>query len=209
MYINNMRSNNYQIQFKTKEPIMAKKVTVSTKKATAKNSFVKRNLKIAKKAPTVTSGRQSVTIDGVEYKSRSAAAKELINAGVSLSETAAKVGMTYQTVYAVTKGADKVAQRRIKYRAIKLGTSGKYSESMIAETVGMDQKEVRALMKANEINLPTKADLNKMAKEEEPAPVAAKSTAKSKRSKKADNAEVVAAKIVEQEVLAEEGIVAA
>lgn len=190
---------------------MAKRTTESKKKATAKNSFpsktVKKNvkLKIAKKAPTMTSGRQSVTIEGIEYKSRSEAAKVLIDSGVSLAETAKKVGMTYQTVYAVTKGADKVAQRRIKYRAIKLGTSGKYSESMIAETVGMPAKDVRALMKANEINLPTKAELAK----EEPAPVAAKSTAKPKRSKKADNAEVVAAKIVEQEVLAEEGIVAA
>lgn len=110
-------------------------------------------------------GRVEVKYEGKTYQSRSDAAKAMIADGKSLSEAAKLSGMTYQTVYAVTKGAEKVAQRRIKYRAVKLGNSGRYSEGMLAEKLNIPAGQVRKMMNENGISLPTKADLDKAAKE--------------------------------------------
>jgi predicted transcriptional regulator len=90
----------------------------------------------------------TVTIDGVDYGSRCAAAKALVTAGKPLAEVAKAVGMKYQTVYAVTKGADKVAVRRNKYRAIRLATSKReYTLAEIARKVDMKPTTLRDMLK--------------------------------------------------------------
>jgi DNA-binding phage protein len=90
----------------------------------------------------------TVTINGVEYASRCAAAKAMVADGNPLAEVAKAVGMTYQTVYAVTKGADKVAVRRNKYRAVRLATSKReYTLAEIARKVDMKPTTLRDMLK--------------------------------------------------------------
>lgn len=89
----------------------------------------------------------SVTINGKMYASRSAAAKELVAGGMSLKETAITVGMKYQTVYAVTKGATKVTKRVSKYRAVRLAKSGKLTAGAIAKKVNMPATTLRDMLK--------------------------------------------------------------
>lgn len=101
--------------------------------------------------------KQSVTIEGVQYKSRTEAAKALVAAGKTLSEAASATGMTYQTVYANTKGADKVNQRRAKYRVLAMGKSGKRSPGEIAKKVGLNVSKVVAILKGAKITVVTKA----------------------------------------------------
>lgn len=100
--------------------------------------------------------KQSVTIEGVSYKSRTEAAKALVAAGKSLTEAAAATGMTYQTVYANTKGSDKVNKRRAKYRVLALGKSGKRTSGEIAKKTGLSTSAVVALLKKNSIAIVTK-----------------------------------------------------
>lgn len=92
----------------------------------------------------------NVTINGVEYPSRCAAAKEMVAAGQGLAEVAKAVGMTYQTVYAVCSpsGSAKAAARRNKYRAMRLATSKReYTLADIARKVGMKPTTLRDLLK--------------------------------------------------------------
>ena len=109
----------------------------------------------------MSGSKVSVTIDGVDYKSRTEAAKALVAAGKSLKETVdaitkAGVSMTYQTVYAVTKGAEKVAARRTRYRILNLGKSGRRTASEIAKKAGVSTSKVVALLKKNDIAIVTK-----------------------------------------------------
>lgn len=90
----------------------------------------------------------SVTVEGTVYPSRCAAAKALVSAGKTISEAAKISGMTYQTVYAVTKGADKVSVRKNKYRALRLAQSKReHSVSSIAKKVGIAPTTLRDLLK--------------------------------------------------------------
>jgi len=100
--------------------------------------------------------RLAVTIDGVEYKSRTEAAKALVAAGKSLSETATAVNMTYQTVYSVTKGAEKVKVRRAKYRILSLGKSGRKTAGEISKKVGVSTSKVVSILKKAGIEILTK-----------------------------------------------------
>lgn len=52
-----------------------------------------------------------------KYASRSAFAKAMVAAGKSISVAAQTAGITYATVFAITKGADKTKARVKKYRA--------------------------------------------------------------------------------------------
>lgn len=107
-------------------------------------------------AKTVVRKRVAVTVDGVEYKSRSAAAIALVDAGKTLSEAAEATGMTYQTVYSVTKGADKVKVRRTKYRILSLGKRGKKTASEIAKKVGVSTPKVVAILKKSGVVIVSK-----------------------------------------------------
>lgn len=100
--------------------------------------------------------KQSVTIEGVEYKSRTDAAKALVAAGKTLTEAADATGMTYQTVYANTKGADKVGKRRARYRVLSMGKSGKRTASDIAKKTGLSVSAVVSLLKKNGVVVVTK-----------------------------------------------------
>lgn len=68
---------------------------------------------------------KSVTIDGVKYDSATAAAVALVEAGNSLSDAAKATGITYQTVYANTKGKEKRAEAAARRRVLALGQKGK------------------------------------------------------------------------------------
>ena len=100
--------------------------------------------------------KQSVKIDGVQYKSRVAAGKVLVANGMSLGDAAEKVGCTYQTLYANTKGADKVNVRRAKYRVLTMGQTGKRTASEIAKKVGLNVSKVVAILKGAKITVVTK-----------------------------------------------------
>jgi transposase len=125
--------------------------------------------------------KQSVTIDGVEYKSRTAAAKALVAGGMGLGEVAEKVGMTYQTVYANTTGLEKVKGRRAKYRILKLGKTGNKSAGEIAKKVGVSSSRVVAILK--------KANITVISAE-----VKAKAVAAAKAAKAAEKDAKIAAK---------------
>lgn len=99
--------------------------------------------------------KQMVTIDGVEYKSRTEAGKALVAGGMGLKEAAAKVGTTYQTIYANTIGAEKVRIRRAHYRILSLGQRGRKTAGEIAKKVGMSTSRVVALLKKNGIAVVT------------------------------------------------------
>ena len=107
---------------------------------------------------------QMVTIDGVQYKSRVAAGKVLVANGMSLGDAAEKVGCTYQTLYANTKGADKVNVRRAKYRVLTMGQTGKRTASEIAKKVGLNVSKVVAILKGAKITVVTKEAKAKAAK---------------------------------------------
>ena len=109
--------------------------------------------------------KNPVTVDGVQYKSRSAAAVALVAAGKSLGDAAKACGMTYQTVYSVTKGAEKVAVRKAKYRVLAIGARGKKSVGEIAKKVGVSTSRVVALLKAANIAV-ISADMKAKAKAE-------------------------------------------
>lgn len=98
----------------------------------------------------------AVTIDGVKYESRTAAAKALVAAGKTLAEAAEATGMTYQTVYANTKGAEKVSKRRANYRVLAMGRRGKKTPGEIAKKTGLTVSAVVALLKKHSIAIVTK-----------------------------------------------------
>jgi len=99
--------------------------------------------------------KQKVTIDGVGYASRTAAAVALVAGGMGLKEAAAKVGLTYQTVYANTTGLEKVKIRRAHYRILSLGRKGRRTAGEIAKKVGMTTSRVVALLRKNSIPVVT------------------------------------------------------
>ena len=99
---------------------------------------------------------KQVTIDGVQYKNPTVAAKALVAAGKTLSEAAEATGISYQTVYANTKGEDKVKVRRAKYRVLAMGKSGKRTASEIAKKVGLNVSKVVAILKGAKITVLTK-----------------------------------------------------
>lgn len=137
----------------------------------------------------------SVTIDGVGYPSRTQAAKALVAAGKTLKEAAkaledAGAPMTYQTIYANTAGADKVAVRRQRYRILNLGKSGRRTAGEIAKKVGVSTSKVVAMLKKEGIAIVTKEGRER-AKAEKKA---------SKKTKKVDAIDMNTLEAVEDDV---------
>lgn len=102
---------------------------------------------------------KSITIEGVKYDSKVKAAKALVAAGKSISETAEITGIKYQSVYAYTKGNDKTQARRARYRILALGKTGKRSPGDIAKRLNVSVPMVIALLKKNGIAIVTKESL--------------------------------------------------
>jgi DNA-binding CsgD family transcriptional regulator len=150
--------------------------------------------------------KQSVTIEGVEYKSRTAAARALVESGKTLSEAAAATGMTYQTVYANTKGLEKVNTRRAKYRVLALGRKGKRSASEIAQKTGMSVPRVVALLKKNSIVIVTK-EAAQAAKKAKAGKTAKVKTPKAKPV--VDEVPMTPAQVVAEDELPEDAMAAA
>ena len=92
--------------------------------------------------------KQSVRIDDVDYVSRSAAARALVEKGMSVSEVAKAVGITVQTVVASTTGLESRKHRLNKKRAIKLASSKRgYTTTAIAKKVGYSESTLRHMFK--------------------------------------------------------------
>lgn len=130
--------------------------------------------------------KANVTIDGVTYPSRIAAAKALVAVGKSISEAAKLTGITYQTVYVNTKGAEKGAVRRTKYRILSLGKSNSSTVGEIAKKTGVSASKIVALLKTAGIPILSKEE---KAKREAEAKAAKESTkvkkpVKTKKTKK-------------------------
>jgi DNA-binding CsgD family transcriptional regulator len=101
----------------------------------------------------------STTIDGVKYDSKVKAAQALVAAGKTISETADLTGITYQSVYAYTKGMEKTQGRRARYRILALGKTGNRSPGDIAKKLNVSVPMVIALLKKNGIAIVTKEAL--------------------------------------------------
>lgn len=124
--------------------------------------------------------QQSVTIDGTTYASPTKAAIALVAAGKTITQAAEATGITYQTVYANTKGAEKAAARRVGYQALALGKRGKRTASEIAKKTGMSVPKIVAMLK--------NAGIVVLTKEAKAAAKAAKEAAKPVKEPKAPKA---------------------
>ena len=110
----------------------------------------------------VIRSRVPVTIDGVDYTSRTAAAVALVAAGKSVSEAAKIAGCTQATVHANTNGKEKVNAWRRKNRILSLAKTGKKTASEIATRVGVSTPKVVSLLKKSGLVVPTKEALAKL-----------------------------------------------
>jgi len=157
---------------------------------------------MVKEKSKVVRSRLAVTVDGVEYVSRTACAKALVAAGKSLSEAASLSGMTYQTVYSVTKGAEKVAGRRANYRIVDLGKSGKRSAGEIAKKVGVSTSKVVAILKKAGVAVVSKEAVEKNKPAEKSEPVVKKSVKKNKKVKlKVDEVPLTLQQVIAEEIV--------
>jgi transcriptional regulator with XRE-family HTH domain len=129
--------------------------------------------------------RVSVTIDGVKYASRTAAAVALYEmGGMTQSAIAEKVGMTPATVHANTVGKAKRMERAAIRRVIKLGRGGKMTASEIGKRVEMSAPKVVAILKKEGVKAPTKEELAKAnAKAKSVVKVTKKTTKKTTKAK--------------------------
>lgn len=125
---------------------------------------------------------KKLTIEGVEYKSATKAAVALVAAGKTITEAAAILGVTYQTVYVATIGAANVKPRRDMYRVLGFAKRGKKSVGEIATKTGLSTSKIIALLKKNGIVVLTK--------EAKAAKVAAKAEAKAEAKAAAKAAKV-------------------
>jgi len=149
---------------------------------------------------------RSVTIDGVKYDSATAAAVALVEAGKSLSEAAKATGITYQTVYANTRGKEKRVEAAARRRVLAHGQKGKLSADEIATKVGMSTSRTVAILK--------KAGLQVISAKENAKLENASETKKGKkgthknRAKKAETAEVTEAPVIDEDTAAMEAAMA-
>lgn len=129
--------------------------------------------------------QQSVTIDGTTYASPTKAAIALVASGKTIAQAASATGITYQTVYANTKGAEKAAARRVGYQALALGKRGKRTASEIAKKTGMSVPKIVAMLKNAGIVVVTKeAKAAAKAAKEAAKPVKEPKVAKAPKAKK-------------------------
>lgn len=110
--------------------------------------------------------KEKFTLDGVEYTSRSAAARKLLKTKdadgkpLTCSAVAKIVGMSAQTVYTQTdEGIAKVTGRRMGYRAVHLAKTGNYTAQMVCDRVKIDRAILNKLLIKNSITCPNAKDL--------------------------------------------------
>jgi len=88
----------------------------------------------------------SFMLAGVEFASKTAAAISLVDAGKSVKEAAATVGIAYQTVYVNTKGKEARQRQMAKLQAKRLISSKrKYSKAEIGRRTGLGDKTIRKM----------------------------------------------------------------
>jgi hypothetical protein len=133
--------------------------------------------------------RSPFTFDNVEYASKTACAVVLMTIGKTMSEAAKAVGITYQTLFANTKGA---AARKIcanKKRVVKLAKTGKYGISDLSTRTGLTKGAVEHLLKKSALKV---SELQKARKNAKAAKIAAKKASKVKTPVVKDAVEPVA-----------------
>lgn len=146
---------------------------------------------------------KSVTIDGVQYKSRTAAAIAFVEAGKSISDAAKASGVTYQTVYANTKGKAKRAKAAARRRVIALGRKGKMTAGEIATKVGMSTSRTVAILKKAGLQVLSANEKSKL----ENASKTKKNTSKN-RAKKTENVNTVETPVTDEDTAAMEAAMA-
>lgn len=144
---------------------------------------------------------KSVTIDGVKYDSATAAAVALVEAGNSLSDAAKATGITYQTVYANTKGKEKRAEAAARRRVLALGQKGKLTVGEIATKVGMSTSRTVALLKKAGIHVLSAKEKAKLENASETKK--GKKGTRKNRAKKAETAKVTETPVVDEEIKAQ------
>jgi len=101
-----------------------------------------------------------ITINGVNYPSKLEAAKALVANGSTVAQAAKETGISYQSVFANTKGLEKTLKRKLKYKIISMGKTGKKSPSDIAKRTGATVPLVVSILKKANITIATKEILN-------------------------------------------------
>jgi hypothetical protein len=97
--------------------------------------------------------RKPFTFEGTEYKSKTAAAIAIMGTGKTMSEAADIVGITYQTVFANTKGLEKRKVNMGKKRAVSLAKTGKYGIKDLAERTSLTPSTIETLLKKASIKV--------------------------------------------------------
>lgn len=146
---------------------------------------------------------KSVTIEGVKYSSATAAAVALVESGKSLSEAAKATGITYQTVYANTKGKEKRAEAAARRRVVAHGEKGKLTAGEIATKVGLSTSRTVAILKKaglQVLSAKEKANLENASKTK-------KNTSKN-RAKKTKNVNTVETPVTDEDTAAMEAAMA-
>jgi transposase len=91
---------------------------------------------------------QQVTVEGKIYSSRCSAAKELVQEGKAIKDIAKMLGISYATVYSVTKGSCITKKRLSKYRAVKLAKSKRsYTKAEIGRRCGIKSSTLHDMFK--------------------------------------------------------------
>lgn len=129
----------------------------------------------------MAAGKGIVTVDGVEYKSGIEYVRQMLakNPEANLNELAKKVGITYSTAYAYTRGMEKRKEASLRRRVCKLGL--KHSIGKIAKDTELHPSKVQAMLKKAGIT-PVKATTEK----KHDAPVKAVKKASKKSTKKVE-----------------------
>jgi len=85
-------------------------------------------------------------LNGVEFASKTAAGLSLLEAGKSVKEAAATVGVSYQTIYVNGPGKAKRQKLMAKMQAKKLISSKRsYSKAEVARRTGLGEKTIRKM----------------------------------------------------------------
>ena len=127
-----------------------------------------------------------ITINEVEYTSSVKAAQFLVNSGLTPGE-ATKVlnkagsSITYQSVFAYTVGAEKTKARRIKYRILNLGKSGRTSAGDIGKKTGVSTSKVVSMLRKAGIDILTKEAIVKASGNKEATKVLKKALEKEQK----------------------------
>lgn len=86
------------------------------------------------------------TIEGKQFKSKSAAAEFLVSHGKSIKDAAKALGIAYQTVYVSTAGKHKRMIQNAKYHAMRLmNKMRRYTMLEVASISGLPIDDIKKI----------------------------------------------------------------